>query len=110
DQIDLILEGVPSSRQTLLFSATMPTEIASLAKTRMRKPVRIQIGLNTTPPERTEQAVYLATGHDEKTKLLIRLLAVEQGSVLVFCRTKSRAEKLAQTLRQQGFHAARIHS
>ena len=62
------------------------------------------------PPSRTEQAVYMAKGHDEKTSLLLKLLEVERGSVLVFCRTKSRAEKLAQQLRQHNFHAARIHS
>jgi ATP-dependent RNA helicase RhlE len=110
DQIDLILEGVPRSRQTLLFSATMPAAIESLARSRMRRPVRVQIGLNTQPPERTEQAVYLAKGHAHKTSLLLRLLTEEPGSVLVFARTKQRAEKLMQTLRDAGFHAARIHS
>jgi ATP-dependent RNA helicase RhlE len=66
--------------------------------------------LNTRPPERTEQAVYMAKSHSEKTALLLRLLDEEDGTVLVFCRTKTRAETLSHTLRTKGFHAARIHS
>jgi ATP-dependent RNA helicase RhlE len=104
-----ILALLPSPRQTMLFSATMPTEILALSSRLMRDPVRVAIGRPTTPPETVSQAVY-AVSPTEKTGALLGLLSEEgTDSVLVFTRTKHRADRLTLQLARVGVSVARIH-
>ncbi len=104
-----IMAHLPASRQTLLFSATMPPEILALAERFMKNPVRLTVGRAATPPKTVSQAVYLISP-DEKTSVLVQLVqrrAME--SVLVFTRTKHRADRLAYRLARSGVKATCIH-
>ena len=108
-QIRQILGGVPSERQTLLFSATMPKEIAEIAGKYMKLPLRIEVAPAGTPAANVEQEVFVAR-KEEKTQLLEKVLADNRGTVLVFSRTKHGAKKIAAMVRAMGHTAAEIHS
>ena len=107
--IKRILGHLPAGRQTLLYSATMPHEIQALADKLMKEPTRIAIGRPATPPGTVEQVLY-HTSHQDKTWLLTKLLRSQwTESVLVFTRTKHRADRLTRQLLREGFGAASIH-
>ena len=108
-QIRRILDQVPEDRQTLLFSATMPDEIVGLTKQYMRDPQRIEIERPGTGAQNIEQRLYVVE-QDDKTALLERLLHEVEGSVLVFARTRSRANKVARFVSNIGIRSAEIHS
>jgi len=104
-----ILASLPQARQTMLFSATMPAEILALSNRFMKSPARVAVGRPSTPPKTIRQAVYAAEP-TEKTDLLLSLVQSEgMDSVLVFTRTKHRADRLAKQLARAGFRAACIH-
>ncbi len=104
-----ILGSLPQNRQTMLFSATMPPEILSLSNHFMKSPARVAIGRPSTPPKTIQQAVYAAEPQ-EKTSLLLGLIRSEDmDSVLIFTRTKHRADRLANQLTRAGIRAACIH-
>ena len=106
--IGAIVRQTPASRQTMLFSATMPAPIQALSYRYMRDPLRIEIE-NARPPAALRQWVYPVPRH-LKTALLIALLR-EQGvdSALVFTRTKQDADIVARKLREAGLSVAEIH-
>ncbi|HEY3316123.1 MAG TPA: DEAD/DEAH box helicase [Bacillota bacterium] len=107
--IKRILSALPQERQTMLFSATMPPEILSLTNRFMKGPVRVAIGRPTTPPKTISQAVYAAEPQ-EKTHLLLGLVKAKgMNSVLIFTRTKHRADRLAKQLSHEGIRTACIH-
>jgi ATP-dependent RNA helicase RhlE len=102
-----IVKRLPTKRQTLLFSATMPDDIRSLVQEILRNPVNIQVG-DTTPVSTVSHAIYPVEQH-LKTALLMRLLkGTDTESVLVFTRTKSRATRLAEQIAKAGFVAASL--
>jgi len=106
--IDAIVQRTPSARQTLLFSATMPSAIQSLSFRYMRAPERVEIE-NARPPQALRQSIYPVPKH-LKTALLVALLrgaAVE--SALVFTRTKREADVVARKLREAGVSVGAIH-
>lgn len=104
-----IVDAVPRDRQTLLFSATMPPEIERMSRDIMRNPVRISVSPPHRPPATIRHEVYPVPAH-LKTSLLVRLLGREDMlSVLVFVRTKRRADRVARQVAQAGFPVARIH-
>ena len=104
-----IVAIVPRDRQTLLFSATMPTEIAKLVSSVLRDPVRIDIEPEVTTAERVDQCVYLCT-KNQKRALLERIIR-EDGATrsIVFTRTKHGANRLAEQLGRSGIVAMAIH-
>lgn len=104
-----ILDKTPRQRQTMLFSATMPGEIAELAKNYLHEPVRLQISQPGQTADNVEQELVVLTQQD-KTGMLGSLLKDHPGSVLVFARTRHGARKLAKTVRDFGHSAAEIHS
>lgn len=107
--IEKILSLCPAERQTMLFSATMPPEIEKLATKFLRNPERVEVEGLGSPNELVDQElVYLP--HEEKGPALSRLLKEEEGTVLVFSRTRHGARKLAKSIRGQGHEAAEIHS
>ncbi|KPJ85771.1 hypothetical protein AMJ57_01880 [Parcubacteria bacterium SG8_24] len=108
-QIRRIMKTVPEDRQTMLFSATMPDEIARLARQFMRQPVRIEVSRAGTAPELVEQQLYVVQRPD-KLRLLKHLLEEEGGSVLVFSRTRFGAKRITRDLRRSRHNAAEIHS
>jgi len=104
-----IVSCLPSERQTMLFSATMPPEIGEIASCLLREPERITVGDLATPPSTIEQQVY-PVSQERKTEMLLHLLASAQTEgVLVFARTKHRAERLARQLCRARINAACLH-
>src|SRR2546427_4408199 len=107
--VQRIVGALPRDRQTLLFSATMPPEIEALSRTIMRNPVRISVSPPHRPPPTIRHEAYPVPQH-LKTALLVRLLGREDMmSVLVFVRTKRRADRVARQVGAAGFDVARIH-
>ncbi|MFI5384756.1 MAG: DEAD/DEAH box helicase [Fimbriimonadales bacterium] len=104
-----ILETTPSSRQTMLFSATMPNEIASLAADYLRDPVRIEVERPGSTVDLISQELYVVEQPD-KSDLLSDLLRENRGTVLVFARTRHGARKVARNVRGMGHSAAELHS
>jgi ATP-dependent RNA helicase RhlE len=96
-----ILKGLPSNRQTLLFSATMPDDIRKLAREVMRNPVTVQIN-HTAPVETVSHAIYPVEPHLKGRLLTALLRRTETESVLVFTRTRNRAARLAEQLARNG--------
>ncbi len=104
-----IISALPRERQTLLFSATMEQEIESLSRSIMKDPARIAVSPPHRPPPKIRHEVYPVPQH-LKTALLAELLGREDMlSVLVFVRTKRRADRVARQLGASGFPVARIH-
>lgn len=108
-QIKRILQAVPRDRQTMLFSATMPTEIAQIATSYMKLPVRIEVAPSGTAAERVEQELFVVRKED-KLRLLEKILEQYRGTVLVFSRTKHGAKKMTRAVKQMGHAAAEIHA
>jgi ATP-dependent RNA helicase RhlE len=105
--IKRVLAALPKQKQTLLFSATMPAEIRSLANGLMQNPVSVEI--DTTRPVQTIQHVVYPVEQTSKTEMLLELLRLAgNGKVLVFTRTKHRAKKLAEQISREGVAAASI--
>lgn len=104
-----ILRRLPEQRQTLLFSATFPDEIARLTDRIMRNPERISVGAVAKPVDTVRQILYPVRPED-KNRLLIEILdSGEVTSALVFLRTKSRTERLAHLLRRKNYKVAELH-
>ena len=100
---------VPARRQTLLFSATMPTEIRKLADGLLRQPVKVEVAPVSTTAEKIDQNVYHVS-KDGKTGLLRHILAdANVTRVLVFTHTKHGADRLQRTLEKYGIPAEAIH-
>ena len=107
-QINQILDAMPEERQTLLFSATMPTDLARLAQASVKDPVRVMVTKSATTADGVSQAVHHTT-HDRKNSLLMSLLQSEDDTVLVFTRTKHRADRLGNLLGSAGHRVAVLH-
>ena len=102
-----IMGHLPTRRQTLFFSATMPRDVEKLAHDVLGNPVRVQIGF-CRPAETVSHALY-PVKQQRKTALLKKLLTgLDTDSVLVFTRTKHRAKKLATDLEHAGFGATAL--
>ncbi len=108
-QINEILRDVPKDRQTMLFSATMPAEILDIAAKNMNLPVPVEVAPRGSTVENVTQELYIVSKHD-KMILLGKILARNQGSALLFSRTKHMTRRLARDLRRMGYSAAEIHS
>jgi ATP-dependent RNA helicase RhlE len=108
--VQRILTALPAKRQTLLFSATMPGEVLKLTQEFLHDPKYVQVGRRGGPAATISHNVQtVAAG--EKTQWLARWLREEAtGPVLVFCRTKIGAEKLASRLSGMGIRAASLHA
>ncbi|WP_223198618.1 DEAD/DEAH box helicase [Solihabitans fulvus] len=109
--IERILRMVPDKRQTMLFSATMPGPIITLARTFLNQPTHIRAEENDASAihERTKQFVYRAHALD-KIELVARALqAKDRGLTMIFTRTKRTAQKISDELVERGFAAAAVH-
>jgi ATP-dependent RNA helicase RhlE len=105
--IKTIIKRLPSQRQTLLFSATMPDDIRKLAREVLHNPVTVQVGDNV-PISTVSHALYLVEP-EHKTSLLMKILnRTDTESVLVFTRTKDRATRLAKQMKKSGFFVASL--
>jgi len=109
--VERILQLTPPARQTMLFSATMPGEIVTLARRHLSRPTHIRAEQHDEPAHvpSTEQHVLRAHQMD-KIEVLARILQAEgRGLTIVFCRTKRSADQVATTLTTKGFAAAAVH-
>ena len=109
--VERLLAKTPETRQTMLFSATMPAAIVSLARTHMRHPMNIRAESsydNQTVPA-TAQFIYQA--HDlDKPEMIGRMLQAEgSGLTIVFTRTKRQSQRIADELTERGFDASPLH-
>ena len=109
DTIDQIIEKIPAQRQTLLFSATFPDEIASIAERVMQNPTMVEAP-STHEESTIKQYFYKANSADDRMMALRLLLAkYKPDSVLVFCNTKIDTQDVADELIYYGFYALAIH-
>ncbi len=108
-QIERILRLVPKDRQTMLFSATIPSTIMSIASSYMKLPVRTEIAPTGTAPEGISQEIFVVD-RDLKRKLLAELLQKYTGTVLLFARTKRGTSKITRFIRGLGHSVAEIHA
>lgn len=109
EDIETIMAKLPEEKQIGLFSATMPYRIRQIANTYLHNPVSIEIRAETATVKSIEQRFLFASGH-QKPDALLRVLAVEEyQGVIVFVRTKSSTEEVAEVLQQQGMRAMAIH-
>ena len=104
-----IVKQLPAKRQTLLFSATIPNEIADLAESMLKNPVKISVTPSARPVEKIEQQVYFVEKAEKRTLLpeIIRRANVHQ--TLVFTRTKHGADRVARDLNRAGILTRSIH-
>ncbi|MEX2582340.1 MAG: DEAD/DEAH box helicase [Gemmatimonadota bacterium] len=104
-----VLRHVPKQRQTLFFSATMPQPIVELSSQMLTAPATIQIERQSAPATGVKQAVY-PVPEEMKASLFVELLKRNDvGTAIVFCRTKHRANRLAEVLERHKIPNARIH-
>ncbi len=107
-QLERIEEYLPKERQTLMFSATMAPNILKLANSYLIDPVRVAVGSTTSPTETIKQE-QIKTTEENKYSLLLDKLNENQGTVIVFVKTKFSTEKLAKKLKLNGHEAEAIH-
>ena len=105
-----IVERCPRDRHTSLFSATVPPQIETLIHWAMKHPQTIEIGARRSPAETVKHVIY-PVAEDQKSDLLRELLErVHYDSVIVFCRTKHRADRIAHLLKRNNHAVAVLHS
>ena len=105
-----ILDRIPRQRHTALFSATIPPQIETLIKWAMQNPETIEIGARRTPAETVKHVIY-PVSDSQKSDLLLQLLErVNYNSVLIFCRTKHGADRIAGLLKRNNHAVAVLHS
>ena len=109
--VERILKMTPETRQTMLFSATMPAAIVALARTHMRHPmnIRAESSYDTQLVPATAQFIYQA--HDlDKPEMIGRILQAEDADkIIVFTRTKRQSQRIADDLAERGFKASPLH-
>lgn len=109
DDVETILQKMPESRQTALFSATMPSAIKRIAQTYLRRPAEVTIAAKTGTADNIRQRYWLVSGM-HKLDALTRILEAETfDGMIIFARTKLGTEELASKLQARGFSAAAIN-
>jgi superfamily II DNA/RNA helicase len=109
--VERLIARTPETRQTMLFSATMPGAIVSLARTHMRHPMNIRAESSDSQQTVPATAQFIYQVHDlDKPELISRILQAENsGLTIVFTRTKRAAQRLAEDLEERGFDASPLH-
>lgn len=109
DDINTILEETPEEKQTWLFSATMPNEVARISKRFMENPVEVTVGNRNQGNENIDHQYYLINGH-KRFHALKRLIDASPGLyAIVFCKTKRDTQTVADKLIEAGYPAAALH-
>ena len=107
-QIEQIVAALPESRQTMMFSATMPPEVKRLVSRYLKEPVRISVGEENRPVDRIKQDV-VELREADKEQTLLREIDKIAGSIIVFVKTKMKADRIAQMLAEAGHDADSLH-
>ena len=109
DDLDAILSTVSSNRRTLLFSATMPAEVARIANSYMNDPVKISVGKKNTTPDKVRHIYYLAHARD-RYSVLKRIADINPDIYgIIFCRTRAETKDVADKLMKDGYNADALH-
>src|SRR5688500_8892593 len=112
EDLEAILQETPKERQTALFSATLPPRISDVVNKHLREPVRVRIDREIVPAgsaPRVRQVAYIV-GRAHKIATLGRVLDVENPtSAIVFCRTRTEVDELAESLNGRGYRAEALH-
>jgi ATP-dependent RNA helicase DeaD len=112
DELEAILQATPSTRQTALFSATLPSRIASIARTHLQDPVHVTVEREVVAEgevARVRQVAYIVS-RAHKMPALARVLDIEQPtSAIVFCRTRTEVDELSETMTARGLRAESLH-
>ena len=109
DDLEFIFEAMPESRQTVLFSATLPPSIRAIAERHLKEPQHVRIAAKTQTVARIEQA-HLMVHADQKPASVLRLLEVENFDALIaFVRTKQATLDLAELLERQGYRVSALN-
>ena len=103
-----IIKALPVQRQTMLFSATFPGEVEFLATSTLKNPQKIAMGLSR-PAKTVTHALYPVPAHLKSQLLLALLKKTDTNSVLIFARTKYRAQKVAQQIERAGHRVTSLH-
>ena len=109
NDVKRIINRLPKRRQTMLFSATMPQAIQDLSKSILTDPVKVEANPHSTTVENVAQSIYFVEGGDKRALLKHILQDPASERVLVFTRTKHRANRLAQQLNRARIPAEAIH-
>jgi ATP-dependent RNA helicase DeaD len=109
NEVEEIIKQTPKTRQTLLFSATMPDEIKRLAKKHMFKPEYIQVQKNQAPLENIKQIAISTTDRAKQNDLIESLRLYQPFLGVIFCRTKRRVSKLNDALKSNHFNCDELH-
>merc|ERR1711994_534699 len=96
-------------RQTVMFTATMPSQVERLARTYLRRPAVVYIGSGGRPVERTEQGCHLMKENDKRNKLISILHGGIDPPIIIFVNQKKGADVLAKSLEKMGYNAATLH-
>lgn len=108
DEIDYIIERIPTERQTLLFSATYPNTIKKMSRSLLREPVTIKVDSN--PESNAIEQIFYRTSNDQRSDTLLALFEHHQpASTVVFCHTKIQCDEVANFLRDNDIDALAIH-
>lgn len=108
-EITQIMKDTPTTKQSMLFSATMPRAISDLAAAYMKMPLRIEIAPQGTSAQNIEQELFIVD-RMKRMQLLDKILSDNDGSILIFSRTKHGAKRIAAAIRGMGHSASEIHS
>ena len=110
--VETVLKALPADRQTLLFTATLPTRIQNLTRTYQKDPVLIRLETSGAPPVSIDQEV-VSIGHGSQKWGLLKTILTEpqttEGQTLIFTRTKRGAEELSDSLLREGFPSDALH-
>lgn len=107
-QLDIILKYLTCTRQTLLFTATLPPNVQTLIKKYLKNPVQISIGEQARPPAQIKQSS-IQTTNEKKNSVLLEELNKRKGSVIIFARTKHRTDSVTKYLAEYGFGVTKLH-
>lgn len=112
EDIEEILKSTPDTRQTVMFSATLPPRINGISKRHLRDPLKIQIGLGDTKPGKAplvRQTAYVVQ-RSHKPAALGRILDIEAPTAaIIFCRTRTEVDQLTETMNGRGYRAEALH-
>ncbi|GFQ64073.1 ATP-dependent RNA helicase CshA [Trichonephila clavata] len=107
-QIEGIMKYLPKIRQTLMFSATLPSDIVKLTEKYLNRPERISVDCETTTSVKIKQEIVYAS-ESEKYEKLVTQLCQREGSIIIFVKTKQGADRLASRLHKDDYSALAIH-
>jgi len=96
-------------RQTVMFTATMPTSVERMARSYLRRPAVVYIGSAGKPTENVEQQVFMVSEADKRKKLLSLLSSNIEPPIIIFVNQKKGADVLARSLEKMGYRAATLH-